>query len=123
MNALDCRGRISEMRIAYRLGGVVQGGIFPLAGLLRHCDRALPRGARQLHLSGLGKHHGLIVRHPVLDMLSASAHDFALHSGAVAVDKRQIVTGDKKFRDFQFPRRRPLQDDGRFCKAVQEEIV
>ncbi|MFL6450495.1 MAG: hypothetical protein ACJ746_22870 [Bryobacteraceae bacterium] len=112
VSALDCRGRISAMRVAYRFGGLVEGGIFALAGLLRHCNGALPHSMRRSHLPGLGEHHGLVVRHPVLDMLSSSAYDLALHPGAVVVDKRQVVTGDEKFRDFQFPRRSPLQNEG-----------
>ena len=98
-------------------------GSFAIAGLLRQCDRALPHGPRLPHLSGTGEHQGLIVRHPVLRMLSASARDFALHSRLVALEKRQVVTGDQKFRDFQFALRRPLQDIRGLREPVQEKIV
>ena len=50
-----------------------------------------------------------MVRHPVLRVLSGSASDFAIHSRLVALQKREVVTDDQKFRDFQFALRRPLQ--------------
>jgi hypothetical protein len=56
-------------------------------------------------------------------MLSASARDFAVHSRFVALEKRDEVTEDQRFRHFQFAFRRPLQGLRSFRKPVQEEIV
>ena len=64
-----------------------------------------------------------MVRHPVLRVLSGSASDFALHSRLVALQKREIVTDDQKFRDFQFALRRPLQGLRGLCEPVEEKIV
>jgi len=46
------------------------------------------------------EHQSLIVRHPVLRVLSRSASDFAFHSRLVALKKREVVTLDQIFRDF-----------------------
>ncbi len=100
LSALIRCGHIPEVRIAYRLRGVVEGGIFVACRPAAPLRWRAPTCMRQPHSPGSGEHHRLIVRHPVFDTLSASAHDFALHSGVVTVEKRQVVTGDKKSPGF-----------------------
>ena len=122
-SALLRRCRIPEMRFAHGLRGLVDRGSFAIAGLLRQRDRALPHGSRLPHSTGTGEHQGLIVRHPVLRLLSASARDFAVHSRLVSLEKRQVVTGDQKFRDFQFALRRPPQDIRGLREPVQKKVM
>ncbi len=71
----------------------------------------------------MGEHQSLIVRHPVLRVLFGSAGDFAFHSRLVALEKREVVTEDQKFRDFQFALRRQLQGLRGLCEPVEEKIV
>jgi hypothetical protein len=111
------------MRFARRLRGLVKGRAFVLAGLERHCNRALPHRPRLPHSSGTGEHHSLVVRHPVLHMLFASARDFAFHSSLINLKKSQVITGDQKFRHFQFAIRGPLQTIRGFRKPVQKKVV
>ena len=63
------------------------------------------------------------MRHPVFRVLRGRARDFAFHSRLVALEKRQIVTGDQHFRDFQFALRGPPQGIRGLCVAVEEKIV
>ena len=111
------------MRFAHRLRGLVNRGRLAVAGLLRQRDRAFPHGSRLPHLSGTGQHQSLVVRHPVLRLLSGSASDFAVHSRLVALEKREIVAGDQKFRDFQFALCSPPQSIRGFREPVEEKIV
>ena len=62
--------------------------------------------------------------HPVLDaVLSAGARNFVLHSCLVAFKKREIVTEDQKFREFQFALRSSPQDIRCLPEPVKQEIV
>ena len=50
---------------------------------------------------------------------AGSASDFAFHSRLVAREKREIVTGDQKLREFQFALRSPLQGIRSLCEPVE----
>src|SRR6516165_10570676 len=89
------------MRFAHRRRGLVVRGRLAVAGLLRRRDRAFPHGPSLPHSSGTGEHESLMVRNLVLRVLFWSASDFALHSRRVALQKREIVTIDQKFRNFE----------------------
>src|SRR5436305_254931 len=90
------------MRFAYRLRSLVIRGRLAVAGLLRRRDSAFPHGPSLPHSSGTGEHQSLMMRHRVLYVRAGNASDFALHSRLVALQKREIVTIDQKFRNFQF---------------------
>jgi hypothetical protein len=116
--------RIPEMRFAHGLRAPVDRGSFAIPDLLRQCDCALPHGPRLLHLTGTREHQGLIMPHPVFDaVLSAGARNFVLHSRLVALKKREIVTEDQKFLDFQFALRGSPQDIRCLPEPVKEDIV
>src|SRR6516164_5959646 len=90
------------MRFAHRLRSLVNRGRLAVAGLLRRRDSAFPHGPSLPHSSGTGEHESLMVRNLVLRVPFWSASDFALHSRLVALQKREIVTIDQKFRNFEF---------------------
>jgi hypothetical protein len=87
------------MRVAYGLRGRVDRRDLSPARLLRQRDRVVPHGPSLQHSSGTGEHQSLIVRHPVFRVLFGSARDFAIHSRLVALEKREIVTGDQYCRE------------------------
>src|SRR5215471_9856825 len=90
------------MRFAYRCRGLVVRGRLAVAGLLRRRNGAFPHDPSLPHSSGTGEHESLMVRNLVLRVLFWSASDFALHSRLVALQKREIVTIDQKYRSFEF---------------------
>src|SRR6516225_12325740 len=90
------------MRFAHRLRSLIIRGRLAVAGLLRRRDTAFPHGPSLPHSSGTGEHESLMVRNLVFRVLFRSASDFALHSRLVALQKREIVTIDQKYRTFEF---------------------
>jgi hypothetical protein len=111
------------MCFTHRRRGLVNGGRLAVAGLLRQRDRVFPHRPRPHYSSGTGQHQSLMVRYPVLRMLSGRASNFPVHSSLVAFQKREVVPYDQKFRDFQFALRRQLQGLRRLFEPVEEKTV
>ena len=111
------------MRFAYRLRSPVNRHRLAVAGLLRRRDSAFPHGPSLPHSSGTGEHESLMVRNLVLRVLFWSASDFALHSRLVALQKREIVTIDQKFRNFEFALRAQAQAVRGLREPVETEIM
>jgi hypothetical protein len=111
------------MRFAYRRRGLVVRGRLAVAGLLRRRDSAFPHDPSLPHSSGTGEHESLMVRDLVLRVLFWSASDFALHSRLVALQKREIVTIDQKFRNFEFALCAQPQAVRGLREPVETEII
>src|SRR5215831_15796027 len=111
------------MRFAYRRRGLVVRGRLAVAGLLRRRNGAFPHGPSLPHSSGTGEHQSLMMRYRVLYGRSGSASDFALHSRLVALQKREIVTNDQKFRNFDLALCAQPQAVRGLREPVETEIV
>src|SRR5215471_17032137 len=111
------------MRFAHCLRSQVYRGRLAVAGLLRRRDSAFPHGPSLPHSSGTGEHESLMVRNLVLRVLFWSASDFALHSRLVALQKREIVTIDQKFRNLELALCAQPQDVRGLRELVETQIV
>src|SRR5215469_3801541 len=111
------------MRFAHRRRGLVVRCRLALAGLLRRRNGAFPHGPSLPHSSGTGEHQSLMMRYRVLYGRSGSASDFALHSRLVALEKREVVADDQKFRNFEFALCAQPQAVRGLREPVETEII